>query len=543
MPSPASSGCARAIAPAAPERAPIRWVLPASLLVGEYLALSTLVDFPKAGPAAGLVSAIRLLVPVLIGAGAAGWLLARAPLAVSQPAQRLPLPAWRPGPALAGHLVAFAVTAVGALQLFAPGAAQVTHTGLLAWLGGVGATLLLAAWSAAPLGWFARLLVARWGTPLLSLAAGLLAWGAAVGAERLWGALSGITLRAVARPLHVISDDVLLDVGQRVVGIDGFVVEVAPVCSGIDGIGLVVMFQTLWIAMARSRLRVGRALLLLPLGALAAMAANVLRITVLLVLGSVGHEALAMGGLHSKLGWLLFLAIALASVAAAERVSWLQRADAPGGRVDDGLPPAAAAYVAPLLAAVATALLTDLFASGLDRWYGVRLAAAAGALLLLRRQLPRLDLSPTVLPLLAGAAVGVLWIWLSRGDGAQLAEGLARVGPGERTAWIALRILGSCLVIPVVEELAFRGFLLPWLIAPDFERVAPRRWTVPAVLISSLAFGALHQQWWVGTLAGLAFAAVRIRSGRLGDAILAHAVANAGVAAAVLATGRWDLWG
>ena len=228
----------------------------------------------------------------------------------------------------------------------------------------------------------------HWGTPLLSLAAGLLAWGAAAGVERLWGALSGITLRAVALPLHVISDDVLLDVGQRVVGIDGFVVEVAPVCSGVDGIGLIVMFQALWIAMARSRLRVGRALLLLPVGALAAMAANVLRITVLLVLGSVGHETLAMGGLHSKLGWLLFLAIALASVAAAERVRWLQRAEAPSGRGDDGLPPAAAAYVAPLITVVAAALLTDVFASGFDRWYGARLAAAAVALLLLRRLLP-----------------------------------------------------------------------------------------------------------------------------------------------------------
>jgi CAAX prenyl protease-like protein len=93
-----------------------------------------------------------------------------------------------------------------------------------------------------------------------------------------------------------------------------------------------------------------------------------------------------------------------------------------------------------------------------------------------------------------------------------------------------------------VEELAFRGFLLPWLVSPDFESVSPRMWTWPAVLLSSLAFGTLHQQWLVGTAAGLVFAAARLYRGRLGDAVLAHALCNAGVAAAVLLGGRWDLW-
>ena len=543
MTSPLRTDSAEAVAPADFGRPQIRWVLPAALLGGEYLALSLLVDFPLSGSALGLVNAVRLVVPVVIAAGAAGWLLARS-LAAPVGARRLePLPAWRPLPSLAAHAAAFVVTAFAALRLFGPREAQVTNPAMLVWLAGVLTTVLLAARSAAPLGWLGRLLAARWRVPMLALAAGLVTWAAAAGVERLWGTLSGITLRAVAWPLRVISDDVVLEVSSRVVGIDGFVVEVAPVCSGVDGVGLVVMFQTLWIAMARSRLRVGRALLLLPIGALAALAANVARITVLLVLGSVGHEALAMGGLHSKLGWLLFLAIALATVAVAERVPWLQRAGAAGASSAGGLPAAAAAYVAPLVAAVGTALVTGVFAAGFDRWYAARIAAAALALLLLRRLLPRLELSGTSVPLLVGAAVGILWIWLARGDGARLAEGLARAAAGERAAWIAARVLGSCLVIPVVEELAFRGFLLPWLMAPDFERVPARTWSVPALLLSSLAFGAIHPQWVVGTLAGLAFAAVRIHRGRLGDAVLAHAVANAAVAVAVLAAGRWDLWG
>ena len=97
-------------------------------------------------------------------------------------------------------------------------------------------------------------------------------------------------------------------------------------------------------------------------------------------------------------------------------------------------------------------------------------------------------------------------------------------------------------MIPVVEELAFRGFLLRWLVSPEFERVPPRAWTWSAVLLSSLAFGAVHAHWILGTLTGLAFAMVLLRRGRLADAILAHALTNAGIAVAVLGFGRWDLW-
>lgn len=535
-------GPAVAVAAAEPERLSIRWGLPVALLVVEYGVLSLLVDFPLEGPALGLVNTVRLIVPVLLGAGVAGWLLARRAPAPPLHDAAEPLPAWRPVAPLLGHGVAFLVTASGALRLFGPGAPPVTNGPMLAWLGGVAATVALAASSAAPVGWLGRFLAARWRVPLLALAAGMATWGAAAETERLWGSLSGVTLRGVAWMLRLASDDVFLDEAAKAVGVDGFDVEIAPVCSGVDGLGLVVMFQTLWIAMARSRLRVGRALLLLPVGAVAALAANVVRISALLVVGARGHETLAMGSLHSKLGWFLFLAVAFASIAAAERVPALQRAGAPGDHAESGLPAEAAAYVAPLVACIGVALVTGLFAGGLDRWYGARIGAALVALLLVRRVLPRLGPSGLALPVLAGAAVGVLWIWLARGEASRASEGLSLLAPGERALWIAVRVMGSCLIIPLIEELAFRGFLLSWIQAPDFERVDPRAWSVSAVLLSSLAFGALHQQWVAGTIAGVAFAALRIRRGRLGDALLAHVVANASVAVAVLAGGRWDLW-
>ncbi len=310
----------------------------------------------------------------------------------------------------------------------------------------------------------------------------------------------------------------------------------------MDGLGLVVLFQATWIALGRARLRLSRAALLLPLGAAAALAANVLRIAALMRAGASGQVELALGGLHSKLGWILFLAIALGSVALAERVRWLRRAPAPAGE-DEGLPPVAAAYVAPLLAAMATALLTGIWSDGpLDRLHAARVAAALAALLLVRTALPRQPLSWSWAPLLLGTGACAIWIAWPGGDGPALSAGLARLGTAERWAWIAARAAGSCLVTPVVEELAFRGFLLRWLVSSDFENVPPRAWTWPALVLSSLAFGVLHQRWLAGSAAGLVFAAARLHRGRLADAVLAHALCNAGVTVAVLAGGRWDLW-
>ena len=130
----------------------------------------------------------------------------------------------------------------------------------------------------------------------------------------------------------------------------------------------------------------------------------------------------------------------------------------------------------------------------------------------------------------------------ARATAREIAAALAGLGAAERGVWIAVRAAGSCLVIPLVEELAFRGFLLPWIVSPEFERVPPRGWTWAAALGSSLAFGALHGEWLLGTVAGLAFAAARLWRGRLGDAVLAHALCNAAVAAAVLTRGWWGLW-
>lgn len=536
---------AAAVGPGGSAQAGIRWAVPAALLAAEYLLLSVRVDLPMTGPAMAAVRPLRTLGPVLFAAAAAGWLIARGE-ARGRPGALPPLPAWRPWPALAAQAGAYAVTAAWALALFRPGAAPASPGAVAAWLVLAAATGLLALRSAAPLRWLVALAARRWLVPLAAISVGFLAWRAAAAAEGLWGLLSAFTLHAAGAVASAAGVAVRVDAARSVLWADAVRIEIAPICSGVDGVGLVVLFQAVWIALARERLRWQRALLLLPVGAAAALAGNVLRVAVLALLAAHGRPDLAFGGFHSKLGWAFFIAVALGSVAVAERSRWLARPAGAGGgaAASEGVPPGAGAYVAPFVATLAAALATSMLAAGgLDRLYGLRIAAGAAVLLAVRSRLPRAALAPALVPLAAGLAVGAGWIALAGGDGAAVADALGRLAPGERAAWIAVRVAGACVLVPLVEELAFRGFLLPWLVSPGFRGVPPRAWSWPAAAGSSLAFGAIHSEWLLGAAAGLAFAGVRRWRGRLGDAVLAHAVANAAIGAAVLAGGRWGLWG
>jgi exosortase E/protease (VPEID-CTERM system) len=522
---------------------PTRFALPFGLLVGEALVLSLLGDFPTSGPALRLASLARILVPSAMGAGAAGWIIARGGIEAAARGAAT-LPPWRPRLALLVHAPAFAVTAWLAHSLLGRGAAPVGSGPFLAWSACAALTALTAVATAAPLGWLLRFASAHLRVPLLATAVGVLAWRAAAAAEALWGVLGTSTLHAVGALLRAARPDAVVLPAESVVGAGGFEVIIAPVCSGVDGLGLLAVFQALWFSLARSRVRFGRAALLLPLGLAAWFGANVLRIAALVLLGASGREDLALGAFHSRLGWLLFVAVALGTVAAGERIRWFRRAEGAARREDGGVPDRTAAYVGPLVAALATALVTGLWASAsFDALYGARVLAASLALLAVRKDLPRPSLSPSLAPALLGAAVAAVWIAWPHGDGDAVRSEVLRLAPPARAAWIAVRIAGACAVVPAVEELAFRGFLLPWLVRPDFEAAPPRAWTWPAVVLSSLAFGAVHQHFVLGAVAGGAFAAARLRRGRLGDAVLAHALANAGLAAAVLLGGRWDLWG
>ncbi|MBX9578867.1 MAG: exosortase E/protease, VPEID-CTERM system [Gemmataceae bacterium] len=327
------------------------------------------------------------------------------------------------------------------------------------------------------------------------------------------------------------------DLGR--LGTGAFVVRIAPQCSGYEGMGLVLAFVGGYLWVNRYSLRLPHALLLLPLGVGLAWAANTARIVALVLIGTWGSREVALGGFHSHAGWLAFTGIALGVGAAAQGCGLFRRPAAAPTTPAAG--PPTAAYLLPFLALVAAAMLSAAFTAGFDRWYPARVAVAGGLLWYFRRGYPRLRWSWAAVA--GGLAVAGVWVALGPdGSAAGAPPELATLPAGWAAAWLAVRLVGSCLVVPAAEELAFRGYLTRRLIAARFDAVPPGTFRWASFLVSSLLFGAMHGRLAAGVVAGMAYALLYCRRRELGDAVLAHATTNAALAAWALSTGDWDAW-
>lgn len=145
-----------------------------------------------------------------------------------------------------------------------------------------------------------------------------------------------------------------------------------------------------------------------------------------------------------------------------------------------------------------------------------------------------------------GVAVFVLWInldfsWAMQGDPG------AGFDPRDASGdidWVlvAIRIFGATAVVPIMEELFWRSFLMRWLDKRDFLRFPATAASLRALLLTSIVFGIEHHLWLAGILAGLAYGGLYMRSGNLWSPILAHAVTNLLLGLWVVATGAWSFW-
>jgi exosortase E/protease (VPEID-CTERM system) len=305
----------------------------------------------------------------------------------------------------------------------------------------------------------------------------------------------------------------------------------------------VFVFALGYLYRSRAELRFPRSLVLLPLAVALAWAANVVRIASLVAVGAWVSPEVAYGGFHSKAGWILFCVLALALVWLTHRSRYFSRAEPlPAGESTNPT----AAYLLPMLVVIAVSLLTGLAASGVDLAYPLRVAAAVLVLLCFRRYYANLVRAPGWASVLIGVFVFLLWVaFVPTPDperAGALYRGVAVLTPTFKVLWIGARLIGGIVTIPVVEELAFRGFLQRRFVSEDFTSVRFEERNPMGVIVSALVFGVLHSSSIAGTLAGLAYSFACYRRGRLADGILAHATTNALIAVWVLGFGRWDLW-
>lgn len=470
----------------------------------------------------------------------------RSPLAGGAPTERFVSPVTLVT-CLAVHFAALALFIRASSAIFERPAANV-HAGfwVIAWL--VFGSAALGAWTLAFSPRHLSLLSTRAGRALagLGLALGAVAWVSGYATEALWRPLAHYTFSLTSAILGVVYPQVVSDPARLVLGTSGFKVAISPECSGYEGVGLLLAFLSIYLWLFRRELRFPDALLLLPLGAVTIWFVNVARIVVLIILGSSGWSEIALGGFHSQAGWIAFNAVGLAFVAVLNRGRFFMKQPgveaAERSTAEDWTTP----YLAPFLVVMVSAMLTGAFSAGIDWLYPVRVVAAVCVLWAFRRHYSNLGWTLSWRAVAIGCVTFAIWIALvpSEPGGAEgWPAALQSVPVHWAAAWLALRVVGYTIAVPLVEELAFRGYLIRRLMRADFQHLPLGLFTWSSFLLSSVLFGALHGAFWLaGTVAGMTFALALYQRRALGDAVLAHATTNALIAVYVFATGRWSIW-
>lgn len=363
--------------------------------------------------------------------------------------------------------------------------------------------------------------------------------------EAVWsGLLLTPTVYVATQFSSVIGVGAVAKPGTTYFGTESFTVDIGPTCLGYQGVSIVLVLLLTYILSSRDRLHTGRAMLLLPAAVATMLLFNAIRISVLVAIGVIWSPEVAVMGFHSTAGWVELILTLVVSVLVLNRYAFFlkdttwepeKEAAATSSRLE--------VLLLPQVVLIGVSFVTQMFTGEFYWLYPVHIAAAAYAFWVYRRHFPKPELGAPMLATLAGLAVFAIWIALIPPDPEKantFASSLYQASPAVVAGWLLLRFLGTSIVVPLVEELAFRGFLLR-----EVQRQANK--TVPGhaalaigLVVSSVVFGVLHSAWVAGSIAGLLYGAVYLYRGKVYDAVLAHAVTNLVLAFYAMSFERWS---
>lgn len=169
---------------------------------------------------------------------------------------------------------------------------------------------------------------------------------------------------------------------------------------------------------------------------------------------------------------------------------------------------------------------------------------------------PLQDIRPQGRGLLLALGVGGIvfggWVWLNDWllqwfPFITLGE---RVGfnPGEHlqgwlfVLFLMIRFFGLVIMVPVMEELFWRSFLLRYFSGPNFQAIPMGTFTWSAFGIVALTFGLAHNEWLVAILCAMVYALLLRVTRSLWACVIAHGVTNLALGIYVLTQQAWQYW-
>ncbi len=188
-----------------------------------------------------------------------------------------------------------------------------------------------------------------------------------------------------------------------------------------------------------------------------------------------------------------------------------------------------------------------------DQW--IRLVVMTAVLLAVSRSVLDFRIQRWAASIFLGVAVFVIWIapdvlfpnyrhsWLFENSITGAAQTTLSATSQMQTIIVVLRTMRSILIVPIIEELFWRAWLMRWLISAHFRKIPLGAYTPFSFWIVAVLFATEHGSYWdVGLVTGVIYNWWMIRTKSLGDLILTHAVTNACLSAYIIGARKWEYW-
>lgn len=216
---------------------------------------------------------------------------------------------------------------------------------------------------------------------------------------------------------------------------------------------------------------------------------------------------------------------------------------------------AAVPYIAPFVTFMVLLMVQKQLAF-LGEWeYAVRVALVFGSIAYFSRRVLDFKVRFPAGSLAVGVGVFLLWIapdtlfpgwrqhWLFTNS--LMGEVKISLSAEQLSSPLLLlfRTLSAAVMVPILEELFWRGWMLRWLVNNDFETLPMGTADRQSFWIVAVLFALEHGPFWeVGLVTGLIYNWWMTRTRSLGDLIFVHGVTNLVLSVYVIWTKNWQFW-
>jgi len=206
--------------------------------------------------------------------------------------------------------------------------------------------------------------------------------------------------------------------------------------------------------------------------------------------------------------------------------------------------------VFPFAVFMAFVAIESIFTSGGFLIYIVKTIVVGLILLYFKNSYPEINLAASLKDLLIavvfGLVVFLLWVNMTW-DFAVIGEPRDNdpfTMSGKKILYPAIffRVFGASVVVPVMEELFWRSFLIRWIDNKNFLSVPVGAFSLQSFFITVLLFGLEHNLWLAGIMAGILYNLLLYYRKNIFLCIISHGVTNFTLGVYVLYTGKWMFW-